>query len=407
MNLHLDLSSLSQITNATFYPLLKDKNRFLVLRGSAGSGKSVFAAQKLILRILAGYKTDIKHRFLCIRKTKNSIRESVFAEIKNVLNEWGISEPLCTSNKTNMSFEFSNGSEIITAGLDDVEKLKSISGVTGIWIEEANQISLGEFRQINLRLRGKTPSYQQIILSFNPISRLSWIYNYFYKNERSNTTLHHSTWRDNKFLNQQYIDEIKALKDEDEMFWAVYSEGEWGILKDLIYSKWKIVEEFPELDAFDDYALGSDVGFNVPSALIFVGQKDGDLYLKELLYKKKLTHEEFLTEIEPLFIYQKNSTPIYFDSAEPALIKAANQAGYWAFSSDKSVNDGINYLKARNIFIEKGSQNIIDEIESYKWKEDKDGNVIDTPVKLNDHALDAARYAGYTRWGKSENYIIA
>jgi len=399
MDININLKNIRKVINNTFFPLLFNKDRFLVLRGSAGSGKSAFIVMLILLRILIGYKTGIKHNILCMRKTAASIRESVFKEFNTWIDRWGLSE-LVTINKTLYSFEFSNGSRIISMGCDDEEKLKSISGITTIWIEEANQLSLKDFKVINDRLRGIIRAKQQIMLTFNPISKLSWIYNYFFVNKKHNATLHHSTWRDNPHNGKVYEQEMMAYKEIDENHWRIYSEGEWGSLKDLIYSNYNIMDKFPSMDTFHDSCYGLDFGFNHPSSLIFVGEKDGEYYIKECLYQTKLTNTELIDEVKKIISPEEREDKyIYYDTAEPARATEFYQAGFLMRPADKSVKDGIDFCRRKTLHIDPYSVNLITELQSYKNREDKDGNVLDEPVKFKDDAVDGMRYGMYTHFG--------
>lgn len=139
--------------NPIYFPYLDNQSRYLILYGGAGSGKSRFIAQKIIYRCLKN-----KERILCIRKVDRTIKESVYKEIEGVLDQLPIT---VNKNRTFHSFTFDNGSEIITSGLDDVEKLKSISGITSIWIEEATDLDESDFDQLDLRLRGECATYKQ------------------------------------------------------------------------------------------------------------------------------------------------------------------------------------------------------------------------------------------------------
>jgi len=150
--------------NDSFYGLLSDTNRYEVLYGGSGSGKSVFATQKIVIRTVG----EEKHRFLCIRKVANTLRSSVYQILIDCISDLGLRSEI-EINKTEMRFTHtSTGNEILLAGLDDVERLKSIAGITSIWVEEATELTEGDFDQIDLRLRGETANYKQIILSFNP-----------------------------------------------------------------------------------------------------------------------------------------------------------------------------------------------------------------------------------------------
>ena len=183
MKIKFDFSTLHNVMNEVYYPLLENHERYLVSYRGAGAGKSHFAAQKTLIRIIVGMKQGIRHRFLALRKTQPAVRKSVFTLFIHYINEWGLNE-LVRINKSAMTIQFLNGSEIICGGLDDPEKLKSIEGVTSVWLEEATEFSWEDFNQINLRLRGKTKSYKQIMLTFNPVSKFSCIKNSSRKREK-------------------------------------------------------------------------------------------------------------------------------------------------------------------------------------------------------------------------------
>jgi phage terminase large subunit len=400
MQVNIDLSNLDKVFLPKFFPLLKDKHRFLILRGSAGSGKSVSAVQKMLLRILIGYKTNTLHNFLCVRKTANSIRESTYAEIKRWITAWNL-DSLVEFNKSNLAFEFSNGSRIISVGCDDAEKLKSLSGVTSIFIEEASQLSLDDFKQINLRLRGISHTYMQIMLCFNPISRLNWLYDYFYVKPKDNATLHHSTWRDNKFLDETYRQELQSLQDQDKNYWMIYSEGEFGSLTGCIYNNYIVLPEFPE-SKFGETVYGVDFGFSAPSSVVKVSQYDEGIYLEEKLYEKGLTNTELIKRTKDFIPEDKRrSVYLYGDTAEPDRIAEFNKAGFIMYESDKSVKSGIDFLRSKKLYIKKDSINLLNEIQSYIYKVDKENNSTEEPLKMKDHCMDAMRYASYSHFGST------
>ena len=229
-----NLELLPEITNDSFYHLHNDKSRYLVLVGGGGSGKSVFAAQKIVRRV-AGRK---KHRILVIRKVAKTLRESCFALVRGVIGDFGLTE-LFRVNKTDMTIKHVNGNEIIFTGLDDVEKLKSIYNITGIWVEEASEIEPGDFRQLDIRLRGKSNTYKQIIFSLNPVYRGHWILQEFvgpnWTAKKANTTVHHSTFKDNSFLDDEQKTVLESFKDVDEYYYTVYCLGEPGVLGKTIF----------------------------------------------------------------------------------------------------------------------------------------------------------------------------
>lgn len=241
----VDLTELPKLTNDTFYPLYGCRDRYLVLMGGGGSGKSVFTAQKIIMRILS----EEKHRFLVLRKVAKTLRESVFMEIKNVINRWGLQRlfkiPKGTSSELHITCV--NGNEILFAGLDDVEKLKSISGITSIWIEEASETTPEDFRQLDIRLRGRTQNYKQMMITFNPIDINHWLKKEFFDRKRDNCTTIHSTYKNNRFLDAEAIKVLEGFKITDPYFYQVYALGEWGVLGKTIFPAQLVNQRIAEL----------------------------------------------------------------------------------------------------------------------------------------------------------------
>lgn len=238
--INVDLTELPNLTTKKFYSLYWDKSRYLVLMGGGGSGKSVFITQKIIVRML----TEKNHRFLVLRKVAKTLRESVFTEIKKTIYRWGLQSlfkiPQGTSSELHITCK--NGNEILFAGLDDVEKLKSISGVTSVWIEEASETSPEDFRQLDIRMRGKSLNYKQLMISFNPIDINHWLKKEFFDRHKSNSVTMHSTYKDNHFLPEEDRAVLEAFKETDPYFYQVYCLGEWGVLGKTIFPK-QIVSE--------------------------------------------------------------------------------------------------------------------------------------------------------------------
>jgi phage terminase large subunit len=213
---------LCETSNKTFIPLFFDEHRFLVLKGGGGSGKSVFAARKLIERAFA----EPGHRFLVCRKVAKTLRESCW---RNILDQMGEYYPgRYKANKSDMTITCDNGTVFLFAGLDDVEKLKSIVGITGIWIEEASEVTEEDFNQLNIRLRDESQYYQQIILSFNPISIMHWLKLRFFDRKDPEARTHESTYKDNRFLKDEAKKVLEDFKNTDRYFYEVYCLGMWG-----------------------------------------------------------------------------------------------------------------------------------------------------------------------------------
>lgn len=210
--------------NETFMPLFADTHRYLVLKGGGGSGKSIFAGRKVLERVTS----EPGHRWLVCRKVARTIRESCF---KQLIGQCAEHYPHSgyKPNKSDLAITFPNGSEILFAGLDDVEKLKSIYNITGIWIEECSELLEGDFNQLDIRLRGYTEHYKQIIISFNPVSMQHWLKKRFFDTPDPRARVHESTYKDNRFLDDEAKRTLEAFKEKDEYYYTVYCLGMWGV----------------------------------------------------------------------------------------------------------------------------------------------------------------------------------
>lgn len=215
-------TKLAETSNATFLPLFFDTHRFLVLKGGGGSGKSVFCARKLIERAMA----EPGHRFLVCRKVGKTLRESCWRNILNQLSDFYPGQ--YKENKSDMTITCDNGSVFLFAGIDDAEKLKSIVDITGIWIEEATELLEEDLTQLNIRLRGETKEYKQIILSFNPIAITHWLKRRFFDTHFDNVLTHESTYKDNRFLPEEDRQVLEDFKETDRYHYEVYCLGMWG-----------------------------------------------------------------------------------------------------------------------------------------------------------------------------------
>lgn len=226
--IRVDLSRLPLISNDKYIPLFANTTRFLVMKGGAGSGKSYWAADKLIYRCLVEQDAVMPHRFLVCRKVKTTIRESCFELVKKRIAYMGFAK-LFKYNETNMTIKCRNGNAIIFSGLDDVEKLKSIFDITGIWVEEASELQANDLRQLNIRLRGKRPYYKQILITFNPISYSNYLRPEFFTDPpRKDTLIVNSTYKDNKFIDEEYKEQLEAYKETAPYYYQVYVLNEWG-----------------------------------------------------------------------------------------------------------------------------------------------------------------------------------
>jgi phage terminase large subunit len=391
--------------NSAYIPLFKNESEFLHLYGSAGSGKSRFAAQKEIVKSFQrqGRKT------LVIRKIAKTLKDSVYAELKGVIYDWKLDDvfemlksPLHITNTV-------TGTEFIFIGLDDVEKVKSISGVDRIWIEEATELtSQNELDQLRLRLRGFDKV--QITLSYNPIDEHHWINTDIHEAKAPGHDLFHSTYRDNEQLlakDSNYAKFIESTKDSNPNYYRVYGLGLWGsVVEGLIYPEFKADSVFPVIDGQDDIQFyGLDFGYSDPCALVAQHIADTMPSDKNLQPKKRLITKEVLYETGldgPNLVQRFNELrvrkdrTIVADSARPEMIKTLRDAGYRVVGSEKfagSVLSGINNVRKFSIEICAGSRNLLKEIRNYQKNQLTDGTYVEEPAKNQvEHACDAMRY---------------
>lgn len=223
--------------NVAFLPLFFDQHRYLVLMGGGGSGKSIFAGRKILERCVS----EPGHRFLVCRKVARTLRESCFKQLSGQLAEH-YPDAGYRINQSDMRIRFQNGSEILFSGLDDVEKLKSIYAITGVWIEEASELDRQDFEQLDIRLRGETRYYKQIIISFNPISAMHWLKTRFFDKPDARALTHRSTYRDNRFLDEENIRTLEGFRETDPYYYSVYCLGEWGVVGQTVFPA-RIVQE--------------------------------------------------------------------------------------------------------------------------------------------------------------------
>ena len=389
MTYNIDLSELESLMTVKGYKMLKVDSRYLVGYGGAGSSKSYSTAQKILFRILS----EDDHRFLITRKTARSLKRSVFQLFRDIISQWDLSD-LFSVNLSDLSIMCkANHNQIVMSGLDDVEKLKSITGITGVWIEEATEVTEDDFTQLDLRLRGHTSNYKQIILTFNPVSAQSWIKKRFFDNTDPQATIIHSTFDDNQFIDQDYKNVLNKLAGQNKNLHDVYAKGVWGNRKGLVFEEYVLIEDLPTDYEFRTY--GIDFGYNHPQTLIEARIIGDSIYVRELFYKSQTLVTNLIDFMKQEGI--KEDSIIYADSANPDKIVTIQNAGYRrATGAKKNVLAGIDFVKSKKLYVTEDSVNLIKELGIYSWKLDKEGKPMEVPVKLFDDALDALRYAVYT-----------
>lgn len=370
-----------ELFNSLISKLQESDTRFVINYGGAGSSKSYTQTQHEIIKCLQG-----KEKLLVIRKVNTTLKDSVISLFTTILNNWGLSE-IYTENKSLQYLQFSNGSQILFKGMDDPEKIKSIAGITRVWIEEASELTKDDFMQLNLRLRGS--ENLQMTLTFNPIDEEHWIKKHFFDNEqvKERTTIIKTTYQDNKFIDEAYKQELESYKDFDKNYYKIYALGEWGgITEGRIFPLWEQIESFPEIDGA---WFGLDFGFsNDPTAIVKTVTFREKIYLDEVLYQKGLTNSDIAKLLKESGYFGE---PVICDSAEPKSIMELQHFGINAIGADKragSIMAGIDFLKRHKILVTSRSTNIIRENRYYQWKQDKNGKFINQPKDWMNHCFD-------------------
>ena len=379
----------SQNVNSVFLPLISaypETNKpIVILKGGRGSGKSRAIAQRLLRQ--AGRK---KMRVGLVRKVKDTIKESQWREIQLAAEAWKI-DSLIRFVVSPLEIRMPNGTLMIARGLDDPLKIKSLAEMDLIWIEEATELTAHDWLTLSLSVRGR--GFKQIIISYNPTYG-SWLNEEFYSqvgellNPDGVYSLH-TTFRDNKFRGDDFDKKLEKLRLKDPELYKIHADGLLVQLKGLIYPKYKIIDEFPALDAFN---YGVDPGFNDPFAVVKCAFKDNVLYWDEVLYVREHTKPMALKKLMEQGEAIKKEWRI--DDSEPDAELEFRQKGFNAFPAKKGkIKDGIDKIKSvEMICITRRSVNLLREIAFYKWMEDNDGNTLDEPVDFDNHCLDGARY---------------
>lgn len=389
--------------NPNFKEVNQSTKRYIVEKGSAGSGKSVDAAQEYILRLMR----DKGRNLVALRKSDITNRDSTFAELTGAIYRMfgDKAEQYWKINTSPLQLTFkNNGNKIIFRGMNDDkqrEKLKSITfqkgKLTDVWLEEATEFTQADFEIIDDRLRGELPpgQFYQIRMTFNPVNKSHWIKRVFFDFPDENVLTHHSTYLTNRFIDAAYHARMERRRQVDPDGYRIYGLGEWGEIGGLILSNY-IIEDFDTSPGRFDYMVNAqDFGYNHANCIGEVGFKDGELYLcKELYEFEKDTAE--LIQLAAKKSFNKQLT-MWCDSAEPDRIKMWRKAGYKAQPVKKepnSVKAQIDHLQQHRIHIHPSCVNTIKEIQQWKWRKDeKTGEYLDEPVPFQDDAMAMLRYS--------------
>ena len=375
-----------------FFPYLLDySHRWEVYMGSAGSAKSYFITQKLIVRAC---KEPIK--ILVCRRYGSTIRNTCFSLFKEILSKWKLL-PFVKIRETDFNIRFSNGSEIIFIGLDEETKLLSLNGIGAIFIEEAYEVPKPIVEQLNLRLRGRTEN-QQIIMAFNPISANHWLKE-FCDNPPSSFMFVHSTYKDNPFLNAEYIQQLEELYVRNPAKARVFCDGEWGVdAEGLVITNWS-KEEFDAMElaaAGLEHRAGIDLGWVDKTAIIdsLYDAANKTIYVFNEFYKSGCQLSDIAFALGEMNL---KKTKVFVDSAEPRSIQFFRNEGFNTVPCSKgkdSVKAGLMFLQDCRIIVHPKCQNFITELENFSYiKSKQTGEWTEETTHEWSHAIDACRYS--------------
>jgi phage terminase large subunit len=370
--------------------------------GGSGSSKTHSIAQLIIKKLV----TENKKKIGVCRKTFPALRVTAMDQILTLLKEYGIYQETGHNKTANIyTHKWPNGdgtfieNSIFFFSIDEVSRIKSLN-LNYVWVEEADELSWDEFYMLTLRMRAPIAKGEtnQMFLSLNPTDAHGYVPKMLCgdkfpaqvsKGLREDVDVIHSTYMDNPYLSQAYIQQLKESMMYDENSYRVYTLGEWGSLDHIIYKNYRVIPELPNLDG-SKWCYGIDFGFVHPSAIVKVYMVGQNVYWEEKLYKSGLTNSDLIE-----FLSHEQRGEIYGDPSSKMMVEEVAKAGYQAYLGHKGVKESIDLCQRSTILIPASSVNLIKEIRGYQWKVNKDGTVLDEPVKVHDDAVDAARYAHY------------
>lgn len=394
----LNFNKPSNVFNRNIFEILTNYDNFTEVHyGGGSSGKSHGVIQKVVLKALKDWKYP--RRILWLRKVQSTIKDSLFEDVKGCLINFGIWD-MCLWNKTDNKVELPNGAVFLFKGLDNPEKIKSIKGISDIVMEEASEFTLNDYTQLTLRLRERKHMNKQIFLMFNPVSKLNWVYKYFFEHGEpmENVMIRQSSYRDNKFLDEMTRQNLELLANRNPAYYKIYALGEFATLDKLVFPKYeKRIISDKEVGHLPSY-FGLDFGYvNDPSAFIHV-KIDNDnkkLYVISEYVKKGMLNNEIAQVINDLGYSKEKITA---DSAEQKSIMEIKTNGIDrivpAMKGKDSVMAGIQFVSQFDIVIDERCYKTIEEFDNYTWKKDKNtGEYYNEPVDTYNHCIDALRYA--------------
>lgn len=356
------------------------KNRIMILQGGTRSGKT-YSTLQFLIELCYRYK-NAGMIITIAREQMNVLRGSAMRDFFDILKSFDAYREDNHSKSNNEYIVRGNLFEFI--GLDQSEKVRGRKRDI-LYLNELNEASYESWRQLMFRTKAFA------IGDYNPSMTDHWVYDNVLTREDANLLI--TTYRDNPHLGEDQIREIERLEAEDENYWKIYGLGERGKNSGSVYNHWKVVPDFLDYSTWD-YCYGMDFGYNAQTALVKIYSRDNISVWEEVIYKTHLTTPDMIKLLKDCNVNTRKT--IFGDSSDSRAIAEIGQAGFQITQSIKDVLPGIRHVQAKELYVTKNSSNIFNELKTYKWKVDKNGNILDEPVKFKDHLLDAARYGDYT-----------
>lgn len=400
----------STLFNPVYFPYLRCAARTQIFFGGSSSGKSSFLAQRCVLDVLSG------RNVLIVRKVGRTLRGSCWNEVQKAIRLFRAENRFHVSLSDMTVTCRANGRQILFAGLDDVEKIKSLTpargALTDIWMEEATECLYSDMKQLEKRMRGRSRFEKRLTLSFNPIDKAHWLYREFFSAWQdgpagfpppavygesvpgrsvfqSGLVILKTTYRDNRFLTE---DDVSALENEpDPYYHRVYTRGDWGVRGGAVFRDWAVKDLKALSSRFPDKRFGLDFGFSRdPSACVCcaLSRAERTIYVFRELYAAGLTCRDLACRLGPFL----NGRPVVCDSAEPRSIAELRALGVSALPARKgpdSVLHGLWWLQGYRLVVDRDCRNMIRELTQYRWKEGPGRPC----AEGEDHLIDALRYA--------------
>lgn len=361
----------------SYYDFCNSRKRIQVHQGGTRSGKTYSILTGIVELCYANANAGLV--ITIARKTFPALRGTAYRDFFEILEREGIYD-IEAHNKSDATYLlYGNIVEFIS--VDQPQKVRGRKRDV-LYVNEANEITLEDWRQLLLRTTGRA------IIDYNPSDEFHWIYDEVIT--REDADFFQTTYRDNPFLSPETIAEIERLQKADANYWRVYGLGERGASQARIFTHYAETEKL----SGKLVAYGLDFGYtNDPSAVVKLAIDGDALYVQEILYRSGMSNKELAEFLKAEGVGKEI---VIADSAEPKSIDEIHRYGINVHPAKKgadSIRAGIQFLKSRELYVTKDSVNLIKELRNYKFKEDKNGRIINEPVDAFNHAIDALRYA--------------